>query len=123
MNIKWIITLTVLLIAENDGISGKDVRVKLCGREFIRMVVTLCGSSRLRRYAPEINPMSISPHEIKSSSEDQTINNSPENSSLSSFLKIMESLEHSSSRLQRDIGPAGVCCRSGCTKTELVQYC
>lgn len=62
MNIKWIITLTVLFIAENDGIAGKDVRVKLCGREFIRMVVTLCGSSRLRRYAPEINPESISPH-------------------------------------------------------------
>lgn len=62
MNIKWIITITVLVIAENDGISGKDVRVKLCGREFIRMVVTLCGSSRQRRYAPEINPESNSPH-------------------------------------------------------------
>lgn len=62
MNIKWIITITVLLIAKNDGVSGKDVRVKLCGREFIRMVVTLCGSSRLRRDAPEINPESINPH-------------------------------------------------------------
>lgn len=62
MNIKWIVTLTILLITENDGVSGKDVRVKLCGREFIRMVVTLCGSSRLRRYAPEIDPVSISPH-------------------------------------------------------------
>ncbi|XP_060761505.1 insulin-like 3 (Leydig cell) [Neoarius graeffei] len=139
MNIKWIITLTILLITENDGVSGKDVRVKLCGREFIRMVVTLCGSSRLRRYAPEIDPVSISPHEIrynsdlffnltqtKSKSEDQPIDNFPEkvlNSSLSSFLKIMESPEHSSSRLKRDVGPAGVCCRSGCTKTELVQYC
>lgn len=52
----------VLLIAENEGISGKDARVKLCGREFIRMVVTLCGSSRLRRHAPAVKPVSISPH-------------------------------------------------------------
>ncbi|XP_060742791.1 insulin-like 3 (Leydig cell) [Tachysurus vachellii] len=139
MNVKWIIAVTLLLIADKDGVLGKDVRVKLCGREFIRMVVTLCGSSRLRRYAPEINPVSISPYafqynsdlfsnltQIKSTSEDQTISKSPEkvlNSSVSSFLKIMESTEHSSSRLQRDVGPAGVCCRSGCTKTELVQYC
>ncbi|XP_017350755.1 insulin-like 3 (Leydig cell) [Ictalurus punctatus] len=135
MNIKWIITLTVLFISENNGISGKDVRVKLCGREFIRMVVTLCGSSRLRRYAPEINPVSISPHAIQhnsdlffnlTQSEGQTSDNSPEKvltPSLSLFLKVMESAEHSSSRLQRDVGPAGVCCRSGCTKTELVQYC
>ncbi|XP_053506981.1 insulin-like 3 (Leydig cell) [Ictalurus furcatus] len=135
MNIKWIITLTVLFISENNGISGKDVRVKLCGREFIRMVVTLCGSSRLRRYAPEINPVSISPHAIQhnsdlfsnvTQSEGQTSDNSPEKvltPSLSLFLKVMESPEHSSSRLQRDVGPAGVCCRSGCTKTELVQYC
>ncbi|KAK3513516.1 hypothetical protein QTP70_015915 [Hemibagrus guttatus] len=139
MNVKWIITLTFLLIAENEGIWGKDARVKLCGREFIRMVVTLCGSSRLRRYAPEINPVSISAHaiqynsdlfsnlkQIKSDSEDLTISKSPKkglNSSLSSFLKIMESAKHSSSRLQRDVGPAGVCCRSGCTMTELVQYC
>lgn len=62
MNIKWIIALTVMVISENKGISGKDVRVKLCGREFIRMVVTLCGSSRLRRYAPEMKPEFISPH-------------------------------------------------------------
>lgn len=64
--------------------------------------------------------------QTKSKSEDQPIDNFPEkvlNSSLSSFLKIMESPEHSSSRLKRDVGPAGVCCRSGCTKTELVQYC
>ncbi|KAF4076237.1 hypothetical protein AMELA_G00212140 [Ameiurus melas] len=135
MNIKWIVTLTVLFISENNGISGKDVRVKLCGREFIRMVVTLCGSSRLRRYAPEINPVSISPHAIQhnsdlfsnlTQSDDQTSDNSPEKvltPSLSLFRNIRESPEHSSSRLQRDVGPAGVCCRSGCTKTELVQYC
>lgn len=64
--------------------------------------------------------------QINRNSEDQTSNNSPEKgliSSLSSFPKITASPEHSSSRLQRDVGPAGVCCRSGCTKTELVQYC
>ncbi|KAI5608150.1 hypothetical protein C0J50_9643, partial [Silurus asotus] len=175
---KWIITLMVLIITENNGISGKEVRVKLCGREFIRMVVTLCGSSRLRRFAPELIPVSISPQggsllfilfntvslvsnvnslnlifsfisetqyisdlfpdltSLKSSSEDQNINDSLEkhlnsssslslssSSSSSSFLKITQFSEHSSLRLQRDVGPAGVCCRSGCTKTELVQYC
>ncbi|KAM9439938.1 insulin-like 3 (Leydig cell) [Clarias gariepinus] len=138
MNIKWIIALTVLIIVQDTGISGKDVRVKLCGREFIRMVVTLCGSSRLRRSAPEIRPVSIRPHAIwystdlipnltqmKSSSEDQTeiMLNSSSSSSSSSSLNFIKSQEISRPRLRRDVGPAGVCCRSGCTKTELVQYC
>ncbi len=42
-----------------------------------------------------------------------------------------ELLEHSttvqdlsmSSRTRRDVGPAGVCCTSGCTMSELIQYC
>lgn len=28
-----------------------------------------------------------------------------------------------SSRTRRDVGPAGVCCTSGCTMSELIQYC
>lgn len=28
-----------------------------------------------------------------------------------------------STRTRRDVGPAGVCCTSGCTMSELIQYC
>ncbi len=41
---------------------GQDVRVKLCGREFIRMVVTSCGSSRLKRNAPDSDLHFANPH-------------------------------------------------------------
>ncbi|TSK13573.1 A-kinase anchor protein 13 [Bagarius yarrelli] len=120
MNMKWIITFTLLIIAENGGILGKDARLKLCGREFIRMVVTLCGSSRLRRYVPETNPVSISLHAnqydselysvltpLQTSSEDQGVHRSSEKvlkSSSASLHKVLKSTEPLSSRLQRDVG-------------------
>ncbi|KAJ8373304.1 hypothetical protein AAFF_G00266600 [Aldrovandia affinis] len=44
----------VLLALGHQGARGQDARVKLCGREFIRMVVSSCGSSRLRRSEPEL---------------------------------------------------------------------
>lgn len=49
MNIKWFASLALLSLLETSKTESQDVRVKLCGREFIRMVVTSCGSSRLKR--------------------------------------------------------------------------
>uniref|UniRef100_A0A4W5K4Z3 Insulin-like 3 n=1 Tax=Hucho hucho TaxID=62062 RepID=A0A4W5K4Z3_9TELE len=80
------------------GTQGQDARVKLCGREFIRMVVTSCGSSR-----PWTTP------------QDQ-------------FRDDQQSTESVTEDQQNhlgfpNVGPAGVCCRSGCNMSELLQYC
>lgn len=47
---------------ESSKSESQDIRVKLCGREFIRMVVTSCGSSRLKRNAPDSGPLYTKPH-------------------------------------------------------------
>ncbi|KAG9278894.1 insulin-like 3 (Leydig cell) [Astyanax mexicanus] len=102
MNLKVLVTLAVVLMVGDGESGGDETRLKLCGREFIRMVVTSCGSSRLRRSAPEPNTIrQMFGEDDGSSVENRT----------------------AGTRTPRNAGPAGVCCRSGCTMSELVQYC
>ncbi|XP_037403619.1 insulin-like 3 (Leydig cell) isoform X1 [Pygocentrus nattereri] len=150
MSLKWLVTLSVFLVIGNHG-DAQDVRVKLCGREFIRMVVTSCGSSRLRRSTLDINHTHFSTHVDKivaGLSSGQVVNlmrlqtfediqqlddgSSETGTENGSAVKITEGSgmapddgqsANVSIRTVRDVGPAGVCCRSGCTMSELVQYC
>lgn len=62
MNMKWFASLAFIILLETSKTEGQDVRVKLCGREFIRMVVTSCGSSRLKRNAPDSDLHFANPH-------------------------------------------------------------
>ncbi|XP_030630558.1 insulin-like 3 (Leydig cell) [Chanos chanos] len=152
MNSKWLVPLTILLIFENYETHGQNVRVKLCGREFIRMMVASCGSSRLRRHAPQfVEPQINHNNELlgwfnsvpsdhlrgteRSENEphlDQVVAwMSVTENSASNHHRLKDEMEHStaseglsaSPRSRRDVGPAGVCCRSGCTMSELIQYC
>ncbi|KAI4889885.1 hypothetical protein NFI96_029464 [Prochilodus magdalenae] len=152
MSLKWLVTLSVFLIV-GDRSNGQDVRVKLCGREFIRMVVTSCGSSRLRRSALDINhthysipSMSLFTGQIMDDfssgqlarvqivedeqwPDDVSLDKETENGSAGKTTEQSRTVPNAgqpvsvSSRAVRDVGPAGVCCRSGCTMSELVQYC
>lgn len=36
--------------------SQDQERIKMCGRELIRLAVSACGSSRLRRSVPDVGP-------------------------------------------------------------------
>lgn len=62
MNIKWFASLAFLILLEISKTESQDVRVKLCGREFIRMVVTSCGSSRLKRNVLDSDFHFANPH-------------------------------------------------------------
>ncbi|KAL4656080.1 relaxin-3-like [Arapaima gigas] len=152
MDIKSLLSLMVLLLIAHQGTYGQDTRVKLCGRDFIRMVVTSCGSSRLKRFTPELNQQhgqsvrevlewldgghfsylrsSQSSENTEQQNQDRQfparikdITPSIENARATDVLKESHRLNRMLSRAQRDIGPAGVCCKSGCTINELVQYC
>ncbi|KAL7850817.1 hypothetical protein AOLI_G00211730 [Acnodon oligacanthus] len=150
MSLKWLVTLSVFLVVGNHG-DAQDVRVKLCGREFIRMVVTSCGSSRLRRSALDVNHTHFSTRvgkTVAGLSRGEVVNlmrlqtfediqqldggSSEPGMESGSAVKTTErsamapddsQSANVSSRTARDVGPAGVCCRSGCTMSELVQYC
>ncbi|XP_055058200.1 insulin-like 3 (Leydig cell) [Misgurnus anguillicaudatus] len=153
MNCKWFASLAFLILLESSKIESQDVRVKLCGREFIRMVVTSCGSSRLKRDAPDFGPLYTKPHRrlqnwlnrdllanqkwAQTSQEEQwKESESPESvtdhpAPQQHMSPQAEVLVHSTAaqdlsmsyRTRRDVGPAGVCCTSGCTMSELIQYC
>ncbi|XP_066507941.1 relaxin-3-like [Hoplias malabaricus] len=116
----WLVTFAVLLVV-SDHSDGQDVRVKLCGREFIRMVVTSCGSSRLRRSALDFT--------IKHISADARLMDSGQMMTQVQNTENLRSIQRQNQELvevrrtARDVGPAGICCRSGCTLSELIQYC
>ncbi|KAG1969583.1 insulin-like 3 (Leydig cell) [Pimephales promelas] len=148
MNIKWFASLALLSLLETSKTESQDVRVKLCGREFIRMVVTSCGSSRLKRNVLDSDlhfanhhsnlqnwlhrdlfahqkasltaedeqfPESVTEHPAP----DQHTSPPAEFPGHSTTVQVLSM----SSRSRRDVGPAGICCTSGCTMSELIQYC
>lgn len=53
MRVKLLIPLLVFLLVEDPWAMAQDARIKLCGREFVRRVISSCGSSRGKRHAPE----------------------------------------------------------------------
>ncbi|XP_045549721.1 insulin-like 3 (Leydig cell) [Salmo salar] len=159
MDAKCLVSLVVVLMVGVYGTHGQDARVKLCGREFIRMVVTSCGSSRLKRSTPELGQHPVNHHRVildwlnsnqfanlrtsetgedvvtqqddQDSTESMTEDQQTHPGFPSTPPQVQVDMEPStvplgytvSSRTRRDVGPAGVCCRSGCTMSELVQYC
>ncbi|XP_052466619.1 insulin-like peptide INSL5 [Carassius gibelio] len=153
MNMKGFASLAFLIILEISKTESQDVRVKLCGREFIRMVVTSCGSSRLKRNSPDSDLHFANPHRnlqnwlnsalvaqkgtLTAEEEQWREHESPESEAehlvphQQHISPPAEHMKHSStvqdlrmsSRTRRDVGPAGVCCTSGCTMSELIQYC
>uniref|UniRef100_A0A4W4GH99 Insulin-like 3 n=1 Tax=Electrophorus electricus TaxID=8005 RepID=A0A4W4GH99_ELEEL len=127
MNIKWFVIFAIFLNVDADRSKGQDVRLKLCGREFIRMVVMSCGSSRMARYAPD-SDRSHGSSQWPDNVPQESVTNLPSSSHMEPPEKKTEQLTtrhamSASARSQRDAGPAGVCCRLGCTMSEFVQYC
>jgi len=55
-NNKCVLSLTavvlVVLAAAVCPVHGQD-RIKMCGRDLIRLAVSFCGSSRMRRSVPD----------------------------------------------------------------------
>ncbi|KAK6302457.1 hypothetical protein J4Q44_G00268120 [Coregonus suidteri] len=159
MDAKCLVSLMVVPMVAVYGTQGQDTRVKLCGREFIRMVVTSCGSPRLKRSAPDLGQHHVNHHRAilnwlnsdqfanlkttetgrdvvrqrddQESTESVTEDQQNHPGFPSTPPQVKGEMEPStiplgytvSTRTRRDVGPAGVCCRSGCNMSELVQYC
>ncbi|TRY66296.1 hypothetical protein DNTS_008057 [Danionella cerebrum] len=142
MHMKWFSFVAVVLLLEAPRAESADTRVKLCGREFIRMVVTSCGSSRLRRDVPQADlqfqphwtlqnwldrnglvyqrgPLAVEGEHWPEQDAPKSLSMEPQ---LSEYSTTPQDLS-TSSRTRRDVGPAGICCTSGCTMSELIQYC
>ncbi|KAJ8011307.1 hypothetical protein DPEC_G00056790 [Dallia pectoralis] len=153
MDAKCLLSLLVVVGFGVPETQGQDARVKLCGREFIRMVVASCGSSRLKRATPDHGIMldwvnsdqfanirtietEAGRHVVKREDHQDTKDRLTDDQLThqgftSAPQQVQGGVESATipleftipSRTRRDLGPAGVCCQSGCTMSELVQYC
>ncbi|XP_063076403.1 insulin-like 3 (Leydig cell) [Engraulis encrasicolus] len=154
--------LVVCLIVGDSVVKAQDGRLKLCGREFIRMVISSCGSSSPSRHVREVDqahrglysgllghvsseqflitgsgevqqqqvPEWTSEHRpsAAASSEPEAASGEPQGSwaqpedAREAEAEAEAEESRAFHRVRRE-GPAGLCCRSGCTMSELVQFC
>ncbi|CAB1317737.1 unnamed protein product [Coregonus sp. 'balchen'] len=138
MDAKCLVSLMVVPMVAVYGTQGQDTRVKLCGREFIRMVVTswailnwLNSDQFANLKTTETGRDVVRQRDDQESTESVTEDQQNHPGFPSTPPQVKGEMEPStiplgytvSTRTRRDVGPAGVCCRSGCNMSELVQYC
>ncbi|KAM3604671.1 uncharacterized protein V6R79_014600 [Siganus canaliculatus] len=123
---KRLLSLLVLLEAAAALVQAQD-RVKMCGRDLIRLAVTSCGNSRLRRSIQDVDPEELQhrPHwdqaaastlELQGAAEG--VHAEEEVSSLAPhWLPVVSRFRRTSGKM------SDVCCEKGCSLKELIQFC
>uniref|UniRef100_A0AAQ4RN85 Insulin n=1 Tax=Gasterosteus aculeatus aculeatus TaxID=481459 RepID=A0AAQ4RN85_GASAC len=143
MSAKGLVSLVVVLVTAVCVVHAQE-RIQMCGRELIRLAVSSCGNSRLRRSIPDLEPgqhqytpryllpwinSCLNPrclftgYEYPSEEELQTtavvqnpLQTAPE--------KDVFSLYPLSPRVRRAVGKiSDICCEKGCSMKELIQFC
>ncbi|KAM9845086.1 insulin-like 3 (Leydig cell) [Aulostomus maculatus] len=124
---KSLLPLMLLLLVAAVCLGQAQEKIKMCGRELIRLAVSSCGNSRLRRSlldgeAPD------HPHtshwDLDASTEGVHMpSHSPEEEK-----EVFSTAPHwypLSSRIRRAAGKkiSDICCEKGCSMRELIQFC
>ncbi|XP_022056416.2 insulin-like 3 (Leydig cell) [Acanthochromis polyacanthus] len=128
---KCLVSLMVLLVAA-VAVVGAQERIKMCGRELIRLAVSSCGNSRLRRSIPDID---LSRHpdvtfrwdQHASMEEQQALETAqipPQSDGEKGVASLAPHWFPVSSRIRRASGKiSDICCERGCSMKELIQFC
>ncbi|KAM8838399.1 insulin-like 3 (Leydig cell) [Synchiropus picturatus] len=125
---KCLLSVLVLLVVA-DRAAQTEVRFKMCGRELIRMTVSTCGNSRLKRSVLNGEEGRPTPPHSDGDHIDATEKHgslfipsqSPGDERLMSPAPLWIAL---SSRLGRSAGKmSDICCERGCSLKELIQFC
>ncbi|KAM8850334.1 uncharacterized protein AB9W97_021560 [Spinachia spinachia] len=126
MSAKGLVSLAVVLVTAACAVHAQE-RIQMCGRELIRLAVSSCGNSRLRRSIPDLEPgqHQFTSHWYQNPSQEEfhatdTLLNPQETEGekgvFSSYLL--------SSRVRRAVGKiSDICCEKGCSMKELIQFC
>ncbi|XP_014328805.1 relaxin-3-like [Xiphophorus maculatus] len=119
---RWLLGLLVVLLVAARLAQAQD-RIKMCGRELIRLAVSSCGNSRLRRSILDSEQsqqqLAAGWDQDASTEEDQT----------SETLQIPSSSlaphwHPLTFRIRRSAGKiSDICCEKGCSMKELIQFC
>ncbi|XP_068427538.1 insulin-like 3 (Leydig cell) [Clinocottus analis] len=123
---KCLVSVMVVLVAAVCVVHTQE-RIKMCGRELIRLAVSSCGNSRLRRSIPDVEvgrrPDTSHWDQDPSAEEHQATETGfipPE----SDGEKGVFSWYPMSSRVRRTAGTISeICCEKGCSMKELIQFC
>ncbi|XP_075875843.1 insulin-like 3 (Leydig cell) [Nelusetta ayraudi] len=124
MSAKCLAYVMLVVVAAACASQGQE-RIKMCGREFIRLALSTCGSSRLRRSVPdaEANHHRYSYHW----DEETTLVGAVvalESDGKSRGSSLAAHWLPVSPRTRRDVGKiSDICCEKGCSLQELIQFC
>ncbi|XP_007573854.1 PREDICTED: relaxin-3-like [Poecilia mexicana] len=119
---RWLLGLLVVLLAAAQLGQAQD-RIKMCGRELIRLAVSSCGNSRLRR---SILDSELSQQQLAAGWDQDA---STEEDQASETLQIPSSSlaphwHPLTFRIRRSAGKiSDICCEKGCSMKELIQFC
>ncbi|KAM9349557.1 insulin-like 3 (Leydig cell) [Symphorus nematophorus] len=127
---KSLVSLMVVLVAAVCLAQAQE-RIKMCGRELIRLAVSSCGNSRLRRSIPDIEPgqhhytfrwgQDASIEELQAA---ETVHDAPESGRETDVFSMVPHWYPVSSRIRRAVGKiSDICCEKGCSMKELIQFC
>ncbi|XP_036940131.1 insulin-like 3 (Leydig cell) [Acanthopagrus latus] len=127
---KCLLSLVVLLVAAVCAAHGQE-RIKMCGRELIRLAVSSCGSSRLRRSIPDValrQDQNSFHWDLDASTEEQQatedVHAAPESDGERVLFSLAPHWHPVSSRIRRTAGKiSDICCERGCSMKELIQFC
>ncbi|XP_038575325.1 insulin-like 3 (Leydig cell) [Micropterus salmoides] len=127
---KCLVSLMVVLVAAVCVVHTQE-RIKMCGRELIRLAVSSCGNSRLRRSIPDVElgqHRYISHWEQDASTEEhlatETVHTAPESDGKKDVFSLAPHWYSQSSRIRRAAGKiSDICCEKGCSIKELIQFC
>ncbi|XP_017286838.1 insulin-like 3 (Leydig cell) [Kryptolebias marmoratus] len=127
---KCLVCVLVVVLAEVCVVRAED-RIKMCGRELIRLAVSTCGNSRLRRSIPnkEVGQDQHTTDWVHDSStqQDQTsemLHISPQSDGKRVVSSLAPYWYHLTSRNSRAAGKiSDICCEKGCSMKELIQFC
>ncbi|XP_060899668.1 insulin-like 3 (Leydig cell) [Labrus mixtus] len=126
---KCLVSLMLMLVAAGYVVHAQE-RIKMCGRDLIRLAVSSCGNSRLRRSMPDVELEQYSSFwdQHASTEEHQAIETIPTSAESEDREKEVFPLAPHwyplSSRIRRNaVKISDICCEKGCSMKELIQFC
>uniref|UniRef100_A0A3P9B5P5 Insulin-like 3 n=1 Tax=Maylandia zebra TaxID=106582 RepID=A0A3P9B5P5_9CICH len=129
---KCLVSLVAVLVAA-VCVAHAQERIKICGRELIRLAVSSCGSSRARRsildlgleknqYAPLCKYLNNLLFVFFGDEAARTVRMASRADGEKDAVSLAPHLL--SSRIRRTAGKiSDICCEKGCSMKELIQFC
>ncbi|KAM9323070.1 insulin-like 3 (Leydig cell) [Pholidichthys leucotaenia] len=121
---RCLVSLMVMLVASGCAAQAQE-RIKICGRELIRLAVSSCGSSRLRRSVPDLERGQHQNTPSWDAVEDQASEAAHTSPGSDGEKEVFTVAPHLLSPHISEVSGkiSDICCENGCGMKELIQFC